>query len=271
MSVLPKPPAALAGSRGRRSSAGSATPTQIGVDRERHGPRSRLGAQHRRHAHGARPMDAARDATAGDRELLVSHEPAAARAHRAREQHHRPEPAAERERHDARRARPGGTSDGVPRGPGADSRDCITSPGGLEHAVRTGTRCSKRRVCRWPSSREAVPRWVPLAYSDERKAWDGRLPERPDVPIRVEAAAFAGRPVFFVVTGSWDRSSRGPQAAVSRFTESMAAHCRLRDAGDDARRRRARPAADASEARRSRRARSARPRSPSSSRSPRGS
>ncbi len=69
---------------------------------------------------------------------------------------------------------------------------------------------------------EAVPRWVPLAYSDERKAWDGRLPERPDVPIRVEASAFAGRPVFFVVTGSWDRSSRGPQAAVSRFTESMA-------------------------------------------------
>ena len=87
----------------------------------------------------------------------------------------------------------------------------------------TGTRCSTRRVCRWPSSREAVPRWVPLAYSDERKAWDGRLPEHPDVPIRVEASAFAGRPVFFVVTGSWDRSSRGPQAAVSRFTESMAA------------------------------------------------
>jgi serine/threonine-protein kinase len=69
---------------------------------------------------------------------------------------------------------------------------------------------------------EGVPRWVPLAYSDERKAWDGRLPERPEIPIRVEASAFAGRPVFFVVTGTWDRSSRGPQAAVSRFTASMA-------------------------------------------------
>jgi len=69
---------------------------------------------------------------------------------------------------------------------------------------------------------EGVPRWVPLAYSDERRAWDGRVPERPDLPIRVEASAFAGRPVFFVVTGSWDRSSRGPQAAVSRFTASMA-------------------------------------------------
>ena len=85
----------------------------------------------------------------------------------------------------------------------------------LEHAVRGGGTADGR-------VQRAVPRWVPLAYSDERKAWDGRLPERPDVPIRVEASAFAGRPVFFVVTGSWDRSSRGPQAAMSRFTESMA-------------------------------------------------
>ena len=68
----------------------------------------------------------------------------------------------------------------------------------------------------------AVPRWVPLAYSNERKAWEGRLPERPEVPIRVEAAAYAGRPVFFTVTGSWDRSSRGPQAAMSRFTAWIA-------------------------------------------------
>ena len=63
----------------------------------------------------------------------------------------------------------------------------------------------------------ATPRWIPLVYGDERKAWDGHLPERPDAQVRVEAAAFAGKPVFFVVTGSWDRSTRGPQAAISRF------------------------------------------------------
>ena len=194
-------------------------------------------------------MVAARNAKAGDGELLVSHQSAAARAAGTREQHHRPEPAPQRERHDARRARPGGTSDGVPRRPGADSCDCITSPGGLDTRFDWNTLFDAAGL---PMAQftEAVPRWVPLAYSDERKAWDGRLPERPDVPIRVEASAFAGRPVFFVVTGSWDRSSRGPQAAVSRFTESMAADCRLRHAGDDARRRCARPAADASQARR---------------------
>ncbi len=63
-----------------------------------------------------------------------------------------------------------------------------------------------------------APRWVPLVYAEERKAWEGRLPDPPSAPVRVEAAAYAGKPVFFVVTGEWDRSARGPQAATSRFT-----------------------------------------------------
>ena len=62
-----------------------------------------------------------------------------------------------------------------------------------------------------------TPRWVPLVYAEERKAWEGSLPDRPDVPVRVEAAAYNGKPVFFGVTGSWDRSSRGPRAEPSRF------------------------------------------------------
>jgi Protein kinase domain len=68
------------------------------------------------------------------------------------------------------------------------------------------------------SFKAATPRWVPVVYADERKAWDGVLPERPDVPVRVEAAAYNGKPVFFAVTGSWDRSSRAPRAAPSSFT-----------------------------------------------------
>jgi serine/threonine-protein kinase len=63
-----------------------------------------------------------------------------------------------------------------------------------------------------------TPSWVPLVYADERKAWQGHLPEHPNEAIRVEAAAYAGKPVFFIVTGSWDRSSRGPAAVPTRFT-----------------------------------------------------
>ena len=50
-----------------------------------------------------------------------------------------------------------------------------------------------------------APESVPGTYADERKAWEGRLPERPDLTVRVEAAAFRGRPVSFTVTGPWNR------------------------------------------------------------------
>jgi serine/threonine-protein kinase len=69
---------------------------------------------------------------------------------------------------------------------------------------------------RMDAFRETSPYWVPLVYADERKAWEGYLPERPEA-VRVEAAAYAGRPVFFSVTGAWDHSARGPQTSLSRF------------------------------------------------------
>jgi len=61
------------------------------------------------------------------------------------------------------------------------------------------------------------PRVVPPVFADERKAWEGLLPELPDHVFRVEAAAYAGKPVFFVVGGQWTRSSRAAQTAAPLF------------------------------------------------------
>ena len=61
------------------------------------------------------------------------------------------------------------------------------------------------------------PAIVPVVFADERKAWEGRVPEQPDHLIRVEAAAFEGRPVYFVVSGPWSRSARTPQSATPLF------------------------------------------------------
>ncbi len=63
------------------------------------------------------------------------------------------------------------------------------------------------------------PRLVPPVYADERRAWEGALPERPDQTIRVEAAATEGRPVYFGVTGPWSRSGRLVAARPSLFTQ----------------------------------------------------
>jgi serine/threonine-protein kinase len=60
----------------------------------------------------------------------------------------------------------------------------------------------------------AAPRWRPSVFADERMAWEGRLPELPDTPVRIEAAATAGRPVFFAITGPWSRSMRTSTAAI---------------------------------------------------------
>ena len=55
------------------------------------------------------------------------------------------------------------------------------------------------------------PQWLPVTFADERRAWEGPLPEHPGQTTRVEAAAMAGRPVSFVLTGPWSRSSRAAQ------------------------------------------------------------
>jgi serine/threonine-protein kinase len=50
-----------------------------------------------------------------------------------------------------------------------------------------------------------TPRWIPPIFADTRSAWEGTYPERPDVRIRVEAAAAMGKPTFFEIVAPWTR------------------------------------------------------------------
>jgi serine/threonine-protein kinase len=51
----------------------------------------------------------------------------------------------------------------------------------------------------------AEPSRTPPSFADARAAWEGSLAEAPDTPLRVEAAAFRGRPVSFRIVGPWTR------------------------------------------------------------------
>ncbi len=51
------------------------------------------------------------------------------------------------------------------------------------------------------------PLWTSLAASDTRAAWTGTWPGT-SRPLRVEAAAFEGKPVFFSLIGPWTRPQR---------------------------------------------------------------
>jgi serine/threonine-protein kinase len=59
--------------------------------------------------------------------------------------------------------------------------------------------------------RKVEPRWSPPQAFDEQAAWEGTYDEQPDLPLRVEAASFRGRPVYFEVVHPWNRPARQQQ------------------------------------------------------------
>jgi len=50
----------------------------------------------------------------------------------------------------------------------------------------------------------ADPLWAPPLFADRRVAWTGAYPGAKEIPVRLEAAALAGRPVAFRVAEPWD-------------------------------------------------------------------
>ena len=58
------------------------------------------------------------------------------------------------------------------------------------------------------SFRAVAPRWTPSFYVDARAAWEGAWPGRPDIPVRIEAAAHRGRPAWFEIVWPWSRPER---------------------------------------------------------------
>jgi hypothetical protein len=53
-----------------------------------------------------------------------------------------------------------------------------------------------------------TPQWAPRDFADTRAAWEGPLVDRPDLRVRIEAAAYRGRPVSMLIVGPWSRPAR---------------------------------------------------------------
>jgi serine/threonine-protein kinase len=62
-----------------------------------------------------------------------------------------------------------------------------------------------------PEFRRVDSQWTPRVYADERAAWEGTLPGQPQTPLRIEAAAYRGKPVSFQIIGPWTVPSRMTQ------------------------------------------------------------
>jgi serine/threonine protein kinase len=57
--------------------------------------------------------------------------------------------------------------------------------------------------------------WVPPVAYDTRQAWEGRLPDHPEIPLRIEAASFKNRPVYFQLIYPWTKPLRQEEVSFS--------------------------------------------------------
>jgi serine/threonine-protein kinase len=64
-----------------------------------------------------------------------------------------------------------------------------------------------------------APEWTSLAASDERAAWTGAWPGS-GRPLRVEAAAWHGKPVYFQLVGPWTHPERMGASEQTRGSQS---------------------------------------------------
>ena len=56
----------------------------------------------------------------------------------------------------------------------------------------------------------ADPQWTPPQMADERAAWTGAIAGHADAPLRVEAAAWHGKPVWFALIYPWSKPYGSP-------------------------------------------------------------
>ncbi|MHC4767817.1 MAG: serine/threonine-protein kinase [Planctomycetota bacterium] len=56
----------------------------------------------------------------------------------------------------------------------------------------------------------ATPEWTPPVYCDTRAAWLGVYPDAPNTALRIEAGAYAGRPVYFRLIAPWEEPPGSP-------------------------------------------------------------
>jgi serine/threonine-protein kinase len=67
----------------------------------------------------------------------------------------------------------------------------------------------------------ASPRWIPGSYSDERAAWEGPIPGWPDQRLRLEAAAYRGRIVFFRTINPWTQPASAGESTLSAAQQAI--------------------------------------------------
>jgi hypothetical protein len=68
----------------------------------------------------------------------------------------------------------------------------------------------------------ATPEWLPPVFADSRAAWTGHYRDLPELAVRVEAAAYRGRPVFVRVVRPWQKPRTADSGGLSGSARAAA-------------------------------------------------
>src|SRR5262249_33771606 len=69
----------------------------------------------------------------------------------------------------------------------------------------------------------AAPQWLPPVFADATAAWEGPMPGRADMRVRVEAASYRNHPVSFQIVGPWTeppRTDASQRTGLQRLTDA---------------------------------------------------
>lgn len=56
--------------------------------------------------------------------------------------------------------------------------------------------------------KQAESNWTPPVFADVSLSWEGAHIDHAEIPVRIEAAAFQGKPVYFQIVAPWDKPVR---------------------------------------------------------------
>ena len=71
--------------------------------------------------------------------------------------------------------------------------------------------------------RQTESNWTPPFFADASVSWEGPHVDHAEIPVRIEAAAYQGRPVYFQIVAPWDKPLRQEETVLSGRRRAAAA------------------------------------------------
>lgn len=71
--------------------------------------------------------------------------------------------------------------------------------------------------------RQTESNWTPPFFADSNLSWEGTHVDHAEIPVRIEAAAYQGKPIYFQIVAPWDKPLRQQETGLGGRRRAAAA------------------------------------------------